>query len=159
MALTATASQETRGTILEHLGIDDDCAVFCLPPARINLRYKVCSRRGGGREDVKKNLVPVLTKYSREKGIVYCRTPRTCDEVAFWLRCQSFVMSLILHLLIASGTGHGIRAQSYHSKLSDAKKSAWYVSYPLPIPVDLNSPLGLISGCPRTFILMFSWRQ
>jgi ATP-dependent DNA helicase RecQ len=98
-AFTATATARVRQDIASQLGLVDPLELvgsFDRP----NLIYRVLAR-----SNLKRQLLDVLSRHSRQAGIIYCTSRREVDALAAWLRDQ------------------GARALPYHAGLSDGERS------------------------------------
>ncbi|HEX4348234.1 MAG TPA: DNA helicase RecQ [Vicinamibacterales bacterium] len=98
-AYTATATGRVRKDIASQLALHDPLELvgsFDRP----NLVYRVIPRA-----TLKKQLLDVLDRHSREAGIVYCTSRREVDALAEWLKDT------------------GVRALPYHAGLSDEDRS------------------------------------
>ena len=98
-AYTATATGRVRRDIAAQLGLLDPVE-FVGSFDRPNLVYRALPRAS-----LKKQLLEVLSRHTRESGIIYCTSRREVDALAAWL------------------TGIGIPALPYHAGLSDAERS------------------------------------
>ena len=101
MALTATATVETRADIAASLALARP-EVFVSSFDRPNIRYSVAPR-----QDAKKQLLRFLAAYREESGIVYCLSRRKVEATAAWLSAQGFT-ALPYH----AGLAAGVRAQN-----------------------------------------------
>jgi ATP-dependent DNA helicase RecQ len=84
MALTATATGETRTEIVERLALSD-AQVFVAGFDRPNIRYSVRLKA-----DPQKQLRRFLEAYKGTAGIVYCRTRKRVEQTAERLRREGF---------------------------------------------------------------------
>ncbi|HEY5624224.1 MAG TPA: DNA helicase RecQ, partial [Gammaproteobacteria bacterium] len=84
MALTATATPETRTEIIERLALRD-AQVFVAGFDRPNIRYSVRMKA-----DPQKQLRRFLDGYKGVAGIVYCRTRKRVEQTAERLRREGF---------------------------------------------------------------------
>lgn len=84
MALTATATPETRTEIVERLALSD-AQVFVAGFDRPNIRYSVRMKA-----DPQKQLRRFLEGYKGVAGIVYCRTRKRVEQTAERLRREGF---------------------------------------------------------------------
>ncbi len=80
IALTATADPQTRGEIIERLGLED-ASVFVSSFDRPNIRYMI-EDRGDGRAQL---LDFIRGSHAGDSGIVYCLSRRKVEETAEWL--------------------------------------------------------------------------
>ncbi|MCH4249675.1 MAG: DNA helicase RecQ [Microbacteriaceae bacterium] len=99
VALTATATVETREEICSRLGLER-ARVFVSSFDRPNISYRIESRTSVGRQ-----LAAFLSEHRGEAGIVYCPTRAEVDR-----RCADL-------------TAAGIEALPYHAGLSDAVRA------------------------------------
>jgi ATP-dependent DNA helicase RecQ len=94
IALTATATQATRGEIAERLGLTG-ARHFVASFDRPNIQYRIVPKDGA-----KQQLLELLrTEHDGDAGIVYCLSRASVEETAEFL------------------TGQGIRALPYHAGL------------------------------------------
>ena len=84
MALTATATVQTRADIIDNLALNQP-EVFVSSFDRPNIRYSVASR-----QDAKKQLLRFLAAYREDSGIVYCLSRKKVEATAAWLSAQGF---------------------------------------------------------------------
>lgn len=94
-AFTATATIRVRHDIISELGLHD-AAVLVGPFDRPNLTYRVLPRT-----TLKSQIRAMLTRHSREAGIIYCLSRKEVDALALWLQAE------------------GVRALPYHAGLDD----------------------------------------
>jgi ATP-dependent DNA helicase RecQ len=100
MALTATATPQTRDEIVARLALDDP-AVFVAGFDRPNIRYSVKVKT-----DPRAQLAKFLDGHRGESGIVYCLTRKRVEQTADWL------------------AGRGFDALPYHAGLSSEMRAA-----------------------------------
>jgi ATP-dependent DNA helicase RecQ len=98
-AYTATATARVRRDIAAQLGLND-LLEFVGSFDRPNLLYRALPRA-----TLKRQLLDVLDRHSRDAGIIYCTSRREVDALASWL------------------TGIGRTALPYHAGLSDVERS------------------------------------
>jgi ATP-dependent DNA helicase RecQ len=84
MALTATATSQTREEIVARLELDDP-RVFVESFDRPNIRYAVQSKT-----DARRQLLEFLRSHRGEPGIVYCLSRDKTESIAEWLGTQGF---------------------------------------------------------------------
>jgi ATP-dependent DNA helicase RecQ len=84
MALTATATAETRKEILLRLELRDP-RVFVGGFDRPNIRYLVQAKT-----DARRQLLQFLANHRNESGIVYCLSRKKTEATAEWLLSQDF---------------------------------------------------------------------
>jgi len=94
-AFTATATERVRLDIARELALRDP-AVLVGSFDRPNLVYRVLRR-----DNLRHQLLQILSRHEDEAGIVYCPSRRDVESLAEWLR------------------GEGYRAVPYHAGLSD----------------------------------------
>src|SRR6202040_2338003 len=97
-AYTATATARVRQDIAKQLGLNDPVELvgsFDRP----NLVYRVLPRAM-----LKRQLLDVLERHTREAGIIYCTSRKEVDALAEWLNTL------------------GVSARPYHAGLSDAER-------------------------------------
>lgn len=83
IALTATATVETRGEIVERLGLDG-AEVFVSSFDRPNIQYRIAPK-----QDAKAQLLRIIRdEHDGAAGIVYCLSRRSVEQTAEWLRAQ-----------------------------------------------------------------------
>jgi len=100
IALTATADPQTRGEIIERLGLGE-ARIFVASFDRPNIRYTIVDKA-----DARHQLLRfIAAEHMGESGIVYCLSRRKVEETAHWLQ------------------GHGIRALPYHAGMSAEDRS------------------------------------
>lgn len=80
-AFTATATPEVRADILSELKMQNP-AVFISGFARENLSFNVF--QAGGRDSKRARLLHIVDKF--EKGIIYCATRKSVEEVSDFLK-------------------------------------------------------------------------
>ncbi len=101
IALTATATEETRQEIVERLALHD-AAQFVSSFDRPNIRYTIVEKN-----EVRKQLLAFIkNEYEGEAGIVYCLSRARVEETAEFL------------------SSHGINALPYHAGLPAATRAA-----------------------------------
>jgi ATP-dependent DNA helicase RecQ len=94
IALTATATAETREEIVRNLRLDD-ARVFVSSFDRPNIQYRV-----GPKQDARRQLLQLVqTEHEGEAGIVYCLSRASVERTAEWL------------------AGQGVTALPYHAGL------------------------------------------
>ncbi|HST71496.1 DNA helicase RecQ [Kocuria sp.] len=95
IALTATATEETRQEIVRNLRLDG-ARVFVSGFDRPNIQYRV-----GPKQDARRQLLRLVrTEHDGEAGIVYCLSRASVERTAEWLAAQ------------------GVDALPYHAGLS-----------------------------------------
>ncbi|PWF25086.1 DNA helicase RecQ [Corticimicrobacter populi] len=100
IALTATATAETRGEIVQRLALDE-AQHFVSSFDRPNIRYRIVEKN-----DVRRQLLKLIQEeHSGDAGIVYCLSRARVEDTAAFLCTQ------------------GIRALPYHAGLSAAVRS------------------------------------
>ncbi|MFI7493859.1 DNA helicase RecQ [Kocuria sp. M4R2S49] len=83
IALTATATEETREEIVRNLRLDD-ARVFVSSFDRPNIQYRV-----GPKQDARRQLLQLIrTEHDGEAGIVYCLSRASVERTAEWLAAQ-----------------------------------------------------------------------
>ncbi|WP_449555792.1 DNA helicase RecQ [Kocuria rhizosphaerae] len=83
IALTATATEETREEIVRNLRLDD-ARVFVSSFDRPNIQYRV-----GPKQDARRQLLQLIrTEHEGEAGIVYCLSRASVERTAEWLAAQ-----------------------------------------------------------------------
>ncbi|WP_420710621.1 DNA helicase RecQ [Agrococcus sp. SL85] len=101
IALTATATVETRAEIVERLGLGG-ARVFVSSFDRPNIQYRIAPK-----QDAKAQLLRIIRdEHEGAAGIVYCLSRRSVEQTATWLRQQ------------------GIDALPYHAGLDAAVRGA-----------------------------------
>ncbi|MGQ1796098.1 DNA helicase RecQ [Kocuria oceani] len=101
IALTATATAETREEIVRNLRLDG-ARVFVSSFDRPNIQYRV-----GPKKDARRQLLQLVrTEHSGEAGIVYCLSRASVERTAEWLAAQG-VPALPYH----AGLPAEVRAQ------------------------------------------------
>ncbi|MEX5293965.1 DNA helicase RecQ [Kocuria sp. CPCC 205268] len=94
IALTATATEETRAEIVRNLDLGD-ARVFVSSFDRPNIQYRV-----GPKQDARRQLLQLVrTEHDGEAGIVYCLSRASVERTAEWL------------------AGQGVTALPYHAGL------------------------------------------
>lgn len=100
IALTATATAETRGEIVQRLALDD-ALHFVSSFDRPNIRYRIVEKN-----DVRRQLLKLIQEeHPGDAGIVYCLSRARVEDTAAFLCTQ------------------GIRALPYHAGLSAAVRA------------------------------------
>lgn len=100
IALTATATAETRGEIVQRLALDE-AQHFVSSFDRPNIRYRIVEKN-----DVRRQLLKLIQEeHSGDAGIVYCLSRARVEDTAAFLCTQ------------------GIRALPYHAGLSAAVRA------------------------------------
>lgn len=84
MALTATATKETRADIVSRLELDEP-GLFVSPFDRPNIRYLVQPKL-----DARRQLGAFLAGRRDEAGIVYCLSRKKTEDIAGWLVSEGF---------------------------------------------------------------------
>ena len=97
MALTATATPETRDEIVERLALDQP-GVFVAGFDRPNIRYSVRPKT-----EPKRQLLKFLNGHRGESGIVYCLSRKRTEQTAGWLATEGFD-ALPYHAGLDAGT-------------------------------------------------------
>ena len=97
MALTATATGETRADIVQRLELDDP-GIFVSPFDRPNIRYLVQPKT-----DPRRQLAGFLADRRDESGIVYCLSRKKTEDIAGWLAAEGFD-ALPYHAGLDAGT-------------------------------------------------------
>ena len=101
VALTATATAETRAEIVERLGLHD-ARVYVSSFDRPNIQYRIAPK-----QDAKAQLLRIIRdEHPGAAGIVYCLSRKSVEGTADWLRAQ------------------GIDALPYHAGLDARVRSA-----------------------------------
>jgi len=91
IALTATADQQTRQDILDHL-LGKEAKVFIDSFDRPNITYRI-----GLKTNAKEQLLAfVQTEHRNDAGIVYCASRKKTEELAQWL-CNQGLDALPYH--------------------------------------------------------------
>lgn len=92
IALTATATSETRQEIVERLALDD-AKVFVASFDRPNIQYRVSPKR-----TPKAQLLRLIQEeHAGDAGVVYCLSRKSVENISEWLR------------------GQGVNALGYHA--------------------------------------------
>ncbi|MFA4841000.1 MAG: DNA helicase RecQ [Agrococcus sp.] len=100
VALTATATAETRAEIVERLGLHD-ARVYVSSFDRPNIQYRIAPK-----QDAKAQLLRIIRdEHPGAAGIVYCLSRRSVEGTADWLRTQG-IDALPYH----AGLDAGVRA-------------------------------------------------
>ncbi len=100
VALTATATAETREEIVRNLGLGD-ARVFVSSFDRPNIQYRIAPK-----QDAKNQLLQIIeAEHPGEAGIVYCLSRASVEKTADWL------------------AGKGITALPYHAGLPAQTRS------------------------------------
>jgi ATP-dependent DNA helicase RecQ len=100
VALTATATSETRAEIVERLGLRD-AKVFVSSFDRPNIQYRIAPK-----QDAKQQLLRIMRdEHPGAAGIVYCLSRKSVSSTAEWLRAQG-IDALPYH----AGLDAGVRA-------------------------------------------------
>ncbi len=99
MALTATATDETRRDIVERLALSDP-GIFVAPFDRPNIRYLVQPKT-----DARRQLLSFLQNHRGAAGIVYCLSRKKTEATAEWLATQGFT-ALPYHAGLDAGARH-----------------------------------------------------
>ena len=84
MALTATATPETRQDILQNLKLHEP-VVYVSSFDRPNIRYSVAPKL-----DAKNQLIRFLENHRADCGIVYCLSRKKVESTALWLNQRGF---------------------------------------------------------------------
>ena len=101
IALTATATSETRGEIVERLGLQG-AQVFVSSFDRPNIQYRIAPK-----QDAKAQLLRIIRdEHPDAAGIVYCLSRKSVEGTAEWLRAQ------------------GVDALPYHAGLPAERRAA-----------------------------------
>lgn len=101
VALTATATVETRAEIVERLGLHG-AKVFVSSFDRPNIQYRIAPK-----QDAKAQLLRIIRdEHPGAAGIVYCLSRKSVESTADWLRAQ------------------GIDALPYHAGLDAGPRAA-----------------------------------
>ncbi|HLS14798.1 MAG TPA: DNA helicase RecQ [Beutenbergiaceae bacterium] len=101
IALTATATEQTREEIVTNLGLTG-ARVFVSSFDRPNIQYRIAPK-----QNVKTQLLQIVEReHPGEAGIVYCLSRASVERTAQWL------------------TGQGITALPYHAGLPSEVRSA-----------------------------------
>jgi ATP-dependent DNA helicase RecQ len=101
LALTATATRQVARDILQQLGMSKPEG-YKGSFFRSNLVI-TAQKKGTGRES-RADVLGIVRRHAGESGIVYCRSRKSVDSTAAWLRKQ------------------GVRALPYHAGLSDDER-------------------------------------
>jgi ATP-dependent DNA helicase RecQ len=110
VALTATASAETRAEIVERLDLGS-ARVFASSFDRPNIRYRIVAKRHAH----KQLLTFIRREHAGETGVVYCQTRGKVDDTAAFL------------------DAHGLSVLPYHAGLSAEVRRdnhAWFLKQP-----------------------------
>lgn len=100
VALTATATAETRAEIVERLGLND-ARVYVSSFDRPNIQYRIAPK-----QDAKAQLLRIIREeHPGAAGIVYCLSRKSVEGTAAWLRTQG-IDALPYH----AGLDAGVRA-------------------------------------------------
>lgn len=100
VALTATATAETRAEIVERLGLHD-ARVYVSSFDRPNIQYRIAPK-----QDAKAQLLRIIREeHPGAAGIVYCLSRKSVEGTATWLRTQG-IDALPYH----AGLDAGVRA-------------------------------------------------
>ena len=108
MALTATATENVKIDVIQHLGMDG-CKIFTQSFNRPNLLYEV---RFKDRDSLKDIANIINNSHAGQSGIVYCLARMTCEKVAHKLN-----------------TEFGISATHYHAGMEPHEKAAVQTSW------------------------------
>ncbi|MDR7235330.1 ATP-dependent DNA helicase RecQ [Agrococcus sp. BE272] len=109
VALTATATAETRAEIVERLGLRD-ARVFVSSFDRPNIQYRIAPK-----QDAKAQLLRIIRdEHPGAAGIVYCLSRKSVEGTAEWLRAQG-VDALPYH----AGLDGAVRARNQQRFLRD----------------------------------------
>ncbi|WP_052462371.1 DNA helicase RecQ [Nigerium massiliense] len=101
IALTATATEETRREIVANLHLED-AAVYVSSFDRPNIQYRIAPK-----QDARGQLLALIRdEHPGEAGIVYCLSRRSVEQTAQWL-CDRGVDALPYH----AGLDAAIRAE------------------------------------------------
>ncbi|ROR65227.1 DNA helicase RecQ [Agrococcus jenensis] len=101
IALTATATAETRAEIVERLGLDG-ARVFVSSFDRPNIQYRIAPK-----QDAKAQLLRIIRdEHPGAAGIVYCLSRKSVESTAAWLTTQ------------------GVDALPYHAGLDGSVRAA-----------------------------------
>ena len=84
MALTATATGNTRSEIVSGLALNDP-GIFVSPFDRPNIRYLVQPKT-----DAKRQMLQFLQAHRDDAGIVYCLSRKKTESTAEWLASEGF---------------------------------------------------------------------
>jgi len=86
VALTATATAETREEIVRNLRLDD-ARVFVSSFDRPNIQYRI-----GPKQDARRQLLRLIKdEHDGEAGIVYCLSRASVEKTAEWLETQGVI--------------------------------------------------------------------
>jgi len=100
IALTATATADTRVEIVQRLALED-ASQFVSSFDRPNIRYRIVEKN-----EVRKQLLELIrTEHAGEAGVVYCLSRARVEDTAEFL------------------ASHGINALHYHAGLSPAMRA------------------------------------
>lgn len=108
LALTATATEETRQDIVERLDLDDP-GIFVSPFDRRNIRYTVQPK-----SDARRQLLGFLSAHRGKAGIVYCLSRKKTESTAEWL-CREGMLALPYH----AGLDAGVRREHQRRFLAE----------------------------------------
>ncbi|WP_425842947.1 DNA helicase RecQ [Agrococcus sp. TSP3-2-1] len=98
VALTATATVETRAEIVERLGLHG-AKVFVSSFDRPNIQYRIAPK-----QDAKAQLLRIIRdEHPGAAGIVYCLSRKSVESTADWLRAQG-IDALPYHAGLDAGT-------------------------------------------------------
>ncbi|MGC5076706.1 DNA helicase RecQ [Agrococcus sp. DT81.2] len=98
VALTATATAETRAEIVERLGLHD-ARVYVSSFDRPNIQYRIAPK-----QDAKAQLLRIIRdEHPGAAGIVYCLSRKSVEGTAAWLRTQG-IDALPYHAGLDAGT-------------------------------------------------------
>ncbi|MBO1770494.1 DNA helicase RecQ [Agrococcus sp. TF02-05] len=98
IALTATATVETRAEIVERLGLHG-AKVFVSSFDRPNIQYRIAPK-----QDAKAQLLRIIRdEHPGAAGIVYCLSRKSVESTADWLRAQG-IDALPYHAGLDAGT-------------------------------------------------------
>src|SRR5690606_14213470 len=101
IALTATATAETRDEIIRNLRLDD-ARVFVSSFDRPNIQYRIAPK-----QDARNQLLRIIeTEHPGQAGIVYCLSRASVEKTAEWL------------------SGKGVTALPYHAGLPAPQRAA-----------------------------------
>ncbi len=84
LALTATATAETRADIVERLELDEP-GVFVSPFDRPNIRYDVQPKT-----NPRQQLTRFLSNHQDDAGIIYCLSRKKTEDTARWLAEEGY---------------------------------------------------------------------
>lgn len=108
MALTATATENVKIDVIQHLGMDG-CKIFTQSFNRPNLLYEV---RFKDRDSLNEIANIINGSHAGQSGIVYCLARMTCEKVAEKLNIE-----------------FGISATHYHAGMEPHEKAAVQTSW------------------------------